>query len=149
MTSFHQQSWGDRFAKMGDQAEGVFEGSTSNGYVHYGLSRPPINMGKLPEFLRYTPDYLQHDRLVEVKGLGRDQVLKVKTEQIRALNEWDEKYPVDVFIYDSANNRYTQVSLLELRELIGAHAEIQQFPEGKSAWFMPVGKTGLEWTPAK
>lgn len=119
MTSFRNQSWGDRFGAMGDEAEMRFEEwahSTSRGFVRFGLNRPPIAVHRLPPFIRYTPDYLQTNQLVEVQGFGRDQLFKLKADKLEILGQWAEYHPVDLFAWDSTNRRAWMVPLDALQE---------------------------------
>ena len=116
---------------MGDIAERKFEEESAVKWVRYGLCRPPINMAMLPPQLRYTPDYLTAQGLIEVQGLGQDQTLKVKHDKLEALRWWNRVHPVFMFVYDSHKDRYSMLSLKDLAKRCRL-SETEQFPEGKS-----------------
>ena len=132
---FRNQTWNQRMTQMGDQAEGAFEqwATYANlGYARYGLNRPPLQVHKLPPFIRYTPDYLMTKQLVEVQGFGRDQKFKLKDEKLGALLEWGHIHYVQLFAHDSTNNRNFMVPLDNINEAIHMDAIPQgAFPEGK------------------
>lgn len=133
--SFRDRPFSERFEKLGDEAESIFESVYSHGFVKYGLSRPPINLATVPEFIRYTPDYLTSKGLVEVQGFGRDQTFKLKEDKYGALCDWHywAEVRVDLFVWDSWNREYGWIRLLDLTT---EDAEIRHFPEGKPyyAW---------------
>lgn len=129
--SFKDQSWGHRFTKLGDEAEGVFEAVYPQGKVKFGLSRPSINLTNVPAFVRYTPDYVTAKGLVEVQGFGRDQTFKLKMDKYEALNQWHLQFRVDLFVWDSHNRRYGFVRLHDFMDAWEAHGDTRSFPEGK------------------
>jgi hypothetical protein len=112
--AFHEQGFGTRFQKMGDMAETVFERVVGKGFVRYGLDRPPVYMGKMPPFVRYTPDYLMADRLVEVQGFGKDRIVKIKHEKFAALRQWEAHMDVYFFLYDLTRKRHCMVTAAAL-----------------------------------
>lgn len=134
--TFHGKSWDARFNEMGDQAEQRFEQEfTELGlkFVRYGLNRPPISLARVPSRIRYSPDYLCHNRFVEVQGFGRDQLLKLKVDKWGALHWWRDVHPVDLFILDSHKDRTTCIPLERLDDLIDAgQCELRVFHEAKA-----------------
>lgn len=124
---------------MGDEAEQKFEEVYEQGYVRYGLCRPPIQMHKLAPFVRYTPDYLTSTSLVEVQGVGRDRKLKIKKEKAKALSEWEETFPLRFFIWDSFLNQHTMVEWAQLCGLF-RKVPVKKFPEGKAYYEIDVDK---------
>lgn len=155
---FRDRSFSQRFETMGDPAEKQFERWATEvarlKYVRYGLDRPPIQMHRLPLMIRYTPDYLMSARLVEVKGFGRDQVLKLKLENLDALEEWCQHHPVSIFAWDSFNERAWTVDLTEITNAVaGDDFQSDVFPEGKwyfkipAAWLAEHGDQVLGGTP--
>ena len=102
---FHEQPFSARFAVMGDQAEAVFDLIHPKNH-ELGLNRPPFGMAGMSAVMRYTPDRMTRDAFVEVMGFGRGQTLKVKHEKFEALQAWATIAPVELFIYDSHNQRY-------------------------------------------
>lgn len=144
--AFHEGSFKQRLGAMGDLAEGVFEDVYQGGFAHYGLRRPPLNLAKVPIKVRYTPDMVTSHGLIEVMGLGKDQLLKLKCEKFEALIEWNSDWKVDLFIYDSANKRYCTVSLDDLSKIIvTGKAPRGTFNEGKDYWAVHADLMG-EWT---
>tara|TARA_B100000586_G_scaffold102421_2_gene73306 strand:+ start:7283 stop:7738 length:456 start_codon:yes stop_codon:yes gene_type:complete len=109
----------DRFnGTWGDIAEGEFEKQFPTA-LRYGLNKPPLNWGveKLPLMLRYTPDYLLPNSLIEVQGFGKNG-LKVKFEKLRALDLWDQQLPVYFWLWSSARQDSLWLPLDGMWELL-------------------------------
>ena len=140
--SFKDQSFGDRFKAMGDEAERAFEDAWDGGWTRYGLARPRISMAKLPPFVRYTPDYLTSGSLVEAQGLGRDQTFKLKVDKHAALLMWNHLMPTLMFVWDTTNRRYITFPITDL-DLRGA--DVGAFPEGKAYYAVHVDHLPGEW----
>jgi len=103
VSTFHKQSFAGRFGAMGDEAEGAYEAvAQANGwkYVRYGLNRPPIHVASLPPVIRYTPDFLEAGRLVEVQGGGFDRLIKIKVDKLNAMTWWAKTHPLSWFFYN-------------------------------------------------
>lgn len=137
MTTFKDRPWSSRFDQLGDEAEARFETVCTDvlklGYVRYGLNRPPLQMSQLPTRLRYTPDYLMSGKLIEVQGFGRDQVAKIKLDKLGALHWWNDVHPVELFLWDSKNERWAFVTLKQVdAEIASGRCELCAFPEGKA-----------------
>lgn len=151
--SFRDGSFGQRFAKMGDEAEGIFEATYPQGFARYGINRPPINLGTVPEMIRFTPDYLTSKGLVEVQGFGRDQTVKMKVIKWSSMWRWhNEVFRTDLFLWDTTNKRYGWVRLPELGEAMYEHGELRAFPEGTDYWALhackvPVVDGWTDYTP--
>lgn len=149
--SFKDRPFNQRFAALGDQAERVFEETYGEGWVRYGLNRPPINLARVPSYLRYTPDYMTAKGLVEVQGFGKDQTFKLKHEKAEALDEWayiDRDWPLFFFVYDSHHKQYAWVEYPTLMGYV-ARATTLTFPEGKKyyAWNKHDLPTDDGWVP--
>lgn len=127
---FKDRSWDERFKRMGDEAEGVFEAVYPEGWVRFGLERPPIRMDYLPDKMRYTPDYLTSKGLVEVQGLGRDRRFKMKHSKLAALQDWHEDFRVDLFVWDRTAERFGFVRLPDLEAVLEERGKVDHFPEG-------------------
>lgn len=140
MSGFRDQSFAARFGAMGDEAEGMFEATYPEGFVRFGLNRPPIRLADVPPFVRYTPDYLTSKGLVEVQGFGRDQTFKLKDDKLAALLKWQEKFRVDVWVWDSHKRRYGWLRLNQLLVAVQDHARQKAFVEGKPYWALAAGK---------
>lgn len=135
METFRLKTFDERIKTMGDIAEQKFEKDAAVKFVRYGLNRPKINMAHLPPEIRHTPDYLTAQGLVEVQGLGKDQILKVKHEKLKALKWWSKVHPLYLFIYDSYRER---TYMMPFKELIKkcTMSETNHFPEGKPYYAM-------------
>lgn len=139
MSSFHQQSFAARHGSMGDQCEAVFDALHGDRVHRLGLNRVWANgkrltLNQMTIPMRYAPDRMVLDRYVECMGIGRDQTLKIKDEKVVSLLRWNNLGPVDLFVYDSKNNRWWQAPILEWNEAITKHAEVDHFSEGKAYW---------------
>lgn len=140
--SFKDQTFDQRFTKMGDEAEGHFVQFAADtlrlGAVRYGLDRPPIKMAGLPARVRYTPDFLMTKCFVEVQGVGRDQTVKLKLDKHGALHWWndlrvDSFEGVRFYLWDSANQRECWIHLRDLDQLLAeGKGKLASFPEGKT-----------------
>ena len=136
--TFKDKPWEQRFASMGDEAEGVFEDVYPQGYVRSGLDRPPIQMSVLPMKIRYTPDYLTSKGYVEVQGLGQDRIFKIKHEKLDALFLWHTDFRADLFLWDRTAKRYGFVRLGDLEPILLEHATTKHFKEGKPYYALHV-----------
>lgn len=94
---------------MGDIAENVFlEVAPLGRSQRLGWRRPKISMKHMPHDLRHMPDfYADSGHMVEVVGLGRDGVLKVKLSKYEALKKWTKIGPVVLFIWNSHLHQWT------------------------------------------
>ena len=105
--STHDQPFAARFNTMGDIAEAKFEAWADDQDLKWdrmGFNRPDSSMVRWPAFVRYMPDYIGSKNLWEVKGCGRDGILKLKQENLRALRDWETHLPVHLFVYNSAED---------------------------------------------
>lgn len=144
MKQFHEQSWDVRFTKMGDEAEGLFALLHPNS-APFGLRRPPVNLTNVPLFIRYMPDFLLHNRLVEVMGVGQDQLLKLKVEKHDVLLDWDVLHPTSLFIWDSHKRRHIELSITDFNPIMSL-CQKRQFPEGKEYYEIPLDVLPGEWS---
>lgn len=116
--AWNERPWHVRQATLGDTAEGKFEqiqDTLGVKYIRFGLNRPPFKVVTLPRLIRHMPDYLMADRLVEVQGIGRDAVLKLKPEKYAALTAWNDLvYPVELWVWDSHRSKYAVTNLADL-----------------------------------
>ena len=139
--SFKEGSWEQRFAKLGDEAERAFEDwaeVTKRGFTRFGLERPPIAMHRLPARIRYAPDYLTSKSFIECQGFGKDQLVKMKVDKAGCLHWWSDLHPVDLFLWDSTNQRSILVTLDRFDQLL-CHPEavLNHFAEGKPYFQLP------------
>jgi len=128
---FSDLSWEQRYNTMGDEAEGAFEERT-DGWARYGFNRPPYSIETLPLFLRYTPDYVTVNTLIEVMGCGA-KGLKLKQEKLSALTMWDGQMPVWLWIWSTPKQEHAMVPLKTITKLIDkGEATFGSFREGKA-----------------
>lgn len=139
MSQFKDQAWTARFGAMGDEAESKFEEVHDGGWVRYGLCRPPVQMSKLPTFLRYTPDYLTSNGLVEVQGVGRDRLLKLKVEKALELQQWHNIFGLTLFMWDSKRKDHAYLPWPTVWGWLPT-MPMNTFPEGKTYWEIDVDK---------
>lgn len=145
MSAYHQMDFAGRYGRLGDESEAKFRELNPN-CEDYGLRRPEINLAKVPAFVRYTPDFLQHNRLIEVMGIGRDGTLKLKFEKLEALKQWEMHFPVDLFVWDSHRERHITMPLPQVHKLCLKDGKPDQFHDGKWAWWLNlVQQFTLEW----
>lgn len=117
---FHTQPFSVRLRSMGDEAEAVFAEVAPLGKAErYGLRRPDISMRYLSPFIRYTPDHItSRGALVEVVGLGGDDVLKFKVEKLDALGTWNRQQALHIFIWHKKRQEWALVAYPSFRTLI-------------------------------
>jgi len=148
MSTFHTQSFAARFASMGDEAEGVFETVHASAWDRYGLNRPSSSMKTMPARVRYTPDYLTSFGFIEVKGVGRDQTLKIKCENWNCLMFWNGVWETEVFVWDSHKKRYCYVELAVLDKMINDPAsgvQLKHFNDPKGYFAFPLKNIATDW----
>lgn len=138
--SFHEQPWSERQKLLGDKAEGIFEAVAEREdleYVRFGLNRPPFSPYNMPSFVRYTPDYLTRHCFVECKGVGKDETLKIKMDQLSTLSQWNMYHPVLFFIWNSYKRQYSRVPFDQIYKQ-RFDGDARKFSEGNWAWFIPL-----------
>jgi len=129
---------------MGDEAESVYEEVCDVAFERYGLNRPTVKVNALPPFVRYTPDYITTNYLVEVQGFGSDNKVKFKSEKLSSMAEWHLIMPLKVFIYHRQTNSYSMVSFSELIGLLAMYGEDGEFNDGKK--YTALHKKHFTWT---
>lgn len=136
--TFNDASFVQRYQSMGDEAESMFEQIYPRNWIRYGLDRPPIQVWKLPPFIRYTPDYLCTDGLYEVQGCGQDGLIKIKLDKLESLRQWNLLCPTSFWFWDKANRRYTTLSI---QDAVNGTQVFKKgrFSDGRDYWEMPVG----------
>lgn len=144
--SFHKQPFAARFQAMGDESEGYFERLIGKVHVRFGLNRPPISLKNIPERIRSMPDYLCSDRMYEVKGMGRDDTLKLKVSDYQVLTFWHQVMPLSLWVWSSYRFAYAEHDLLEIRAMIdGGLVGLDRFDNDNKAYFAIPG-SALTWT---
>jgi hypothetical protein len=149
-SQFRNQSFNQRFRVMGDTAEQKCEEvltASGVGFERFGFNRPQgISMNKLPPFVRYTPDYVTSDALIEVQGLGRDNTAKFKRDKLSVLWEWDRQMPVHFFLWWSTRRKYLFVSLADVTKAVDnpSMSQLGFFDGRKAAFFLDAEGLG-DW----
>ena len=147
---FHKRSYAERYKSMGEEAEGEFERRERN-WERYGFDRPDgFELHQIPLTFAATPDYIQisnggFPRLVEVMGMGGDEMLKVKFNKIRALQWWDTS-DLDVWfwIWHRTRQNYADLSYRELMTIINT----EDIPLGtfdNNKLFFSIHSSFLHW----
>jgi hypothetical protein len=129
--SFNRAGFGARFATMGDPAEEIFA-EVEPKHHKLGMRRPPFGLAGMPSTMRYIPDFVTRNSFVEVMGVGRDRLLKVKNEKLDALKLWSVLGPVELFVWDQHKDATFQAPLAEWVTAMTHHGERGTFSEGKS-----------------
>ena len=121
MAQGHSAPFHQRYADGKHPAEELFEKVYDKPYTKFGLDNPDMRVSGVPYFIRHTPDYLTERDLVECKGVGHDQRLKVKDVEWEAWLRWELVWPEHllVFVSDTSKNRYAYVPL-ELFKMLKA-----------------------------
>ena len=135
---------------MGDECEGVFEAVHEMAWDRYGLNRPDSSMKKMPARVRNTPDYVTSNGFIECKGVGKDQLLKIKLEVFNCMMFWHNTWDLQLFIWDSHNKRYAYVPIGLLELLINeptGGATLKHFddPVPKAYFAVPLVQLQVEW----
>ncbi len=164
---FNNLKFSQRFQQMGDESEKIFEDwctKHSINLVRLGLNRPPFKyFPSLPANIRYLPDYLIEDTdrvvrdnngpmklahaFVEVKGVGRDQLIKIKLDTLDCNAEVEEVFerPVLYFIWDKIGKRVSfHHTLKDLLDIINTYdIPVKTFHEGNK--YYPIPTKLLRW----
>lgn len=147
--SFHGKDFNQRFAAMGDEAEGVFEQVYPNNWTRTGLDRPPIRLSDVPAKIRNTPDYLTAKGWVECQGFGNDGILKVKLAKLEACGHHHIDFRLDFFWWHSPSKEYGYSRWTEIAALVDKHeVEIKEFHDGPEYAAIPKAMipTTTGWT---
>lgn len=126
---------------MGDQAEQAFENVYDGGFVRFGLNRPPVAVQQLPTMIRYTPDYLTSSGFVEVQGVGRDRIVKLKIEKAFALQQWHAIFNLRLFVWDSKRSQHHFFEWDQLWTVLPS-MPVGHFSEGKPYWELNIDAVG-------
>lgn len=141
MGEFREQAFAARLGAMGDQAEQAFEAVHDGGFVRFGLNRPPVAVQLLPMMVRYTPDYLTSSGFVEVQGVGRDRIVKLKIEKAVALQQWHAIFNLRLFVWDSKRSEHHYFDWESLWPRLST-MPIGHFSEGKPYWELNIDAIG-------
>jgi hypothetical protein len=116
MGKWSEELWETRYKTLGDPAENRFREWAAQdelSYHRYGLDRPPLDLSRVPAFVRYTPDFLTSRCLIEVQGCGRDSTFKFKHDKLSALEEWYSQFPVKLFLWNKTSDQIWLVDVMK------------------------------------
>jgi hypothetical protein len=132
--AYHEQSFKQRFSKMGDEAEGIYKEVEPLGKSQrLGWRRPKVAMSRMTDTLKHLPDfYADSGYLVEVVGLGRDGILKIKLSKYEALKEWAKVQAVVLFVWNSSERQWLVLGWDDVKRLVAKarNAGIEAFNDG-------------------
>lgn len=129
--NYKDRSFGERWhGAWAAEAQAAYEFDRAVRRVPYdkpGLDRAPFSATALmraPSTVRYAPDYREEVektlRYVEVKGCGRDQVIKLKDEQLNALWLHNEELRVWFCYWNNQTRTLVEIGIEEVAKLAGA-----------------------------
>lgn len=121
---------------LGDPAEQAFLERHPKAH-RLGLCRPSFSMSGMPYTMRYTPDFMLRDRLVECMGIatGGQGTLKVKLEKLAALRFWETIGAVHLWVWDSSTDKCWDAPLHLWEQACWAHGSKEFFPDNNKAYW--------------
>jgi hypothetical protein len=148
--AFHEQSFADRQAGMGDLAEDAFKlwaDRQGFAYADWGLKRPPFKrFWNLPALVKVAPDYVCEGKrhfFVECKGKGKG-ALKIKLESLAGLDWWNDQMTVWFFVNDSVEKQYAFLPYRAMQDICYS-SPIRRFHDGKHYYHIKPSR--LTWNP--
>jgi len=140
MSKYRDQNFSQRYHVLGDTAEKIFEELAPLGrWERLGWNRPKISMKHMSFFLKHMPDYATSTgHLVEVGGLGRDGVFKLKVDKYEALKEWHRLAgPLVLFIWNSSFREWSLVDWVQTKSLVSKarHRGVEAFENDGNKYF--------------
>ena len=153
MGEHYKRPFRQRISFKTEPAEVMFERWADGQGINWhrlGMDRPAFNfVPQIPSIIRATPDYLAEATdhplktikprhfLVECKGCGKDQTIKVKFDSLADIERWQEwaSRPVIFFFYDSHGNRISPVNTVEAVKERCADAEVDKFPDNHRPYY--------------
>ena len=98
----------------------------------------PKDFMKIPEKLRYTPDYMvikAEAYLLEAKGCH--DILRLKTDDMKSYNFWDNLVKLYVFVYSTMERSHKIISYEKLSEIAYTCAMDYYEDNGKAYYKIP------------
>lgn len=140
--SFHSQSFAQRFASLGDEAEAVYEAVLPLGNSEeFGWRRPKVTMKNMTNKIKNKPDfYAGAGFLVEVMGCGNDLTLKLKTNKWDALKEWNADQPLCLFVWNTKLKEWLLLDWPALKAVVRIallSGDVRQFHDGPRYYPLP------------
>lgn len=131
MKNFNAQSFDNRYAYLGDTAEGAFD-LVYPKHHKLGLNRPKFGLRGVDANIRYTPDRLLPSGFVEVMAIGHDNTLKLKHEKLESLRAWSKLANTELFVYHKPKHMYWQAPISMWSRRLKQHGEDRAFDDGKT-----------------
>jgi len=157
--AFNALNWSERSKFLGHTAEAAFEQYAAANHIPFErfgqADASPLNYVAIKAEIRQRPDFLAQPggvtHFVEVKGTGKDGVVKMKTGSLAVAGWWAKTHPVLFWFYDSAHKLYaqanTQANTQEIREIIKRGGLIPVPFLGDRTMFYPLPAEHFEWLP--
>jgi hypothetical protein len=141
-SAFRERGWTARLTELGDEAEGKFGEYMEEiglGFARFGLDRPPVQVHRLSDFVRYTPDFVTSTQLVEVQGHGREGITKCKLTKLAALLDWTNLggMEVSMFLWNSHRQVRFMIPFYAYNDAMCDRKARTQgaFDDGRNPWF--------------
>jgi len=119
-----EDRWKGAWAREAQAAYELDRNMTRIPFATFGLNRAPFSVEALmaaPITVRYAPDYQEEVekrlRYVEVKGCGRDGIIKLKQEQLVALWETDTELDVWFCLWNGRKRTLIDISIDEVTKV--------------------------------
>jgi len=149
--TFNKEDWKTRKAYLGHTSEAAFEQYCRKEgiqFEHFGQkSESSLDYKTLSIYLRTRPDYIcqrgSETFFVEVKGVGRDGILKIKLESIIGAPYWATLLPLKIFVYDSARKKCSLCSFDHLKRKLTIR-EPERFESDRKLYF-PIAISEFAW----
>lgn len=136
--TFRDQPYHRRRIIGGAMAEKRFAEVHPRSFERFGWDDAGINIGLLPDVLRHIPDYCDTAGLYECKGVGKDQLIKLKLSEVVAYSHWNTVHPLKLFVWDSSKKRYTYVEWDDIVTICNKPAvKVDHFSEGRAYFAVP------------
>ncbi|KKL20256.1 hypothetical protein LCGC14_2457280, partial [marine sediment metagenome] len=84
-----------------------------------GWNRPDVSMNNMTNELKHIPDYYTaNGYFVEVGGLGRDGIYKLKLDKYEGLAFWNKMQPLKLFVWNSSTSEWALIQWSEVKRLV-------------------------------
>ncbi len=142
MTYFRDLPIHERRKQLGSMSEEMFDiyaKEKGNGSIKFGFHDEIKEFWKIPLFVRKTPDrvFIRSNEalFVEIKGCGREGIIKIKLEDLESLDTWNKFLPV----YFAFTNFYTKevgMASLQTIQKIAPTKRIEEFPDNHKKYYV-------------
>lgn len=117
--------------------------------VKYGFDRGIPKFYLVDPFITSTPDFIvigDKPALVEAKGTGKSDHVKIKQHDLDQLAKWNTIMPVFFFIYDSHLDKHAMICYNDIVTLT-KRAPSDVYPDNNKKYYK-IPKTDLKWYPS-